>query len=80
MAEQIYPIITPLTTSIDMLWTLRDIKSTNPIEIIAPTNAAAINTQEVIFTACPIRNTMTSATTIFAPEEIPNTNGPAIGL
>ena len=47
IAEQIYPIITPLTISMDILSITLDIRITNPIQIIAPTNAARIITQEL---------------------------------
>ena len=79
-AEQIYPIMTPLTTSIDICRSFFEIRSTNPMEIIAPANAARISANELIFNAFPRKNTMTSATTSFAPEEMPSTNGPASGL
>ena len=79
-AEQIYPIITPLTTSIDIRLIRLDIKRTKPMESIAPTNAARIIPAEFTVLPLPRKNTMTRATTIFAPEEIPSTKGPAIGL
>ena len=50
------------------------------MEIIAPVNAAKIINTEVILIPLPNKNTITSATTIFAPEEIPSTKGPAMGL
>ena len=55
-------------------------RSTNPMDNIAPKNAARINSPELTRTVFPSKNTITSATTIFAPEEIPKTKGPAMGL
>ena len=79
-AEQIYPIITPLTTSMDIHLIRLDINRTKPMESIAPANAAAIIPAEFTILPLPRKKTMTSATTIFAPEEIPSTKGPAMGL
>ena len=53
---------------------------TNPIQIIAPTNAAIIMSQELNFRAFPRDATMTKDTISFAPEEIPKVKGPAMGL
>ena len=50
------------------------------MESIAPANAAVIIPAEFTILPLPRKKTMTSATTIFAPEEIPSTKGPAIGL
>ena len=41
-AEQIYPIMTPLMTSMDILWTFFATSRTNPIEIMEPIKAAMI--------------------------------------
>ena len=79
-AEHMWPIMTPLTTSIDMLLTFLEMISTKPIESIAPKNAAAIMASELTRMAFPSKNTITSATTILAPDDMPSTKGPAIGL
>ena len=50
------------------------------MESIAPANAAVIIPAEFTILPLPREKTMTSATTIFAPEEIPSTKGPAMGL
>ena len=50
------------------------------MEIIDPAKAEMIIRTDVILTWLPRRTTITSATTSFAPEEIPSTKGPAIGL
>ena len=72
--------MTPLTTSIDMLLTFLEMISTKPIESIAPKNAAAIMASELTRMAFPSKNTITSATIILAPDDMPSTKGPAIGL
>ena len=51
-----------------------------PIEISAPMNAATINPAEPRkkpYSSDPI---ITKATMSFAPDEMPNTKGPAMGL
>ena len=57
-----------------------EISSTKPMDSIAPTNAAAINTAEDVVR--PWRRSSSNAmhTVSFAPEEIPSTKGPAMGL
>ena len=50
------------------------------MDSIAPKNAARISSPELTRIVFPSKNTITSATTIFAPEEIPKTKGPAMGL
>ena len=42
IAEQIYPIMTPLMTNMDILWTFFATRRTNPMEIIDPMKAAII--------------------------------------
>ena len=64
----------------DILSTFLAIRSTNPMDSIAPRNAARISSPELTRIVFPSKNTITSATTIFAPEEIPSTKGPAMGL
>ena len=56
------------------------IKRTNPIQTIAPTNAAAIRVMLLALRDLDKRNTIASATHIFAPDEMPSTKGPAMGL
>lgn len=50
------------------------------MDIIDPINAARIIVVDVTLIFFPIKKTITRATTILAPEEIPRTKGPAIGL
>ena len=54
--------------------------STNPMDSIAPTNAAAIKKPELTDSYAPNTVIITMATVSFAPEEIPSTYGPAMGL
>ena len=72
--------MTPQTTSIDIWCTRLAASSTKPVTSIAPANAVTISTAELMPAVFPSRNTMTSDTVSLAPEEIPSTNGPAIGL
>ena len=80
IAEQIYPIMTPHTTSRAMLRTLSEMRSTNPMERIAPANAAATIPPLLTVRPDPRKKIMVRATVSFAPDEMPSTNGPAIGL
>src|SRR5699024_2555414 len=48
MAEQMYPIITPDTTSRDICRTRREISSTKAMDSMDPTKAAAIMPQELM--------------------------------
>lgn len=57
-----------------------DIRSINPVEISDPINAARISVYEENLPIYFKYTIIVSATTIFAPEEIPRTKGPAIGL
>ena len=79
-AEQMYPIITPQIIRIDMLLTLWEIIRIKLIERIEPRNAARIITAELMETPFARANIITRATTILAPDEIPRTKGPAMGL
>ena len=72
-AEQMYPIITPQITSIDIFLTRPAIKRTNPIDIMAPAKAASIMNAELTAIPFPRRTIIRSDTTSFAPEEIPMT-------
>lgn len=70
----------PHTTSIDILFILRDMISMNPREMRDPTKDEIIMTAEVAglrFSAAAI---ITIAVVSFAPEETPSTKGPEIGL
>ena len=57
-----------------------DTARTKPIETIAPRNAAAIKAADEA--VCPRDKSMIIVTAIvsFAPEEMPRTKGPAMGL
>ena len=57
-----------------------DMRSTKPMEIMAPTKAAPIIIRELTRRDHPKEHTITRATTSLAPEEIPNVKGPAMGL
>ena len=48
IAEQIYPIMTPQITSMDIFFTFFETSNTKPMEIIAPENAAKIIMAELI--------------------------------
>ena len=80
MAEQMYPIITPATTSRDICRTRREISSTKAMDSMAPTKAAAIMPQELMTRPRLKRPIITRDTATFDPEEIPRTKGPAMGL
>ena len=70
----------PPTKSDAICWIFRDISKINPVDNKDPINAASTSTPDE---KCPIcfRNIIiVNATTILAPEEIPSTNGPAIGF
>ena len=51
-----------------------------PIESIAPANAAAISTADVDTSPRLSSATMVTDTVSFAPDEMPRTKGPAMGL
>ena len=80
IAEHMYPIMIPHITRRLMLRVLDEISSTNPIAIIAPAKAETIIPKEPILRPFDSRNIRVSATVSFAPEEMPSTNGPTIGL
>ena len=54
--------------------------STKPMEPIAPRNAAAISTADDETSPRLKSRIMTIDTQSFAPEEMPSTKGPAMGL
>lgn len=72
--------MTPQTTSRLMRRTFLEIASTKPIESIAPANAAAISTADVDTSPRLSSATMVTDTVSFAPDEMPRTKGPAMGL
>lgn len=80
MAEHMYPIVTPHTTSIDILCIFLEISSMNPRESIEPIKEAVIIMNEPVLLKKLIDAINAIDTTSFAPDEIPSTNGPAIGL
>ena len=80
IAEQIYPIMIPPTRRDAICCTFFDIRRINPVEISDPINAARISVYEENLPIYFKYTIIVSATTIFAPEEIPRTKGPAIGL
>ena len=80
IAEQMYPIITPHITSIDIFFTRPDTSSINPMDNIAPTNADIISVAELTAIPCPRNTIMATDTVSFAPDDIPSTNGPAMGF
>ena len=67
-------------TSMDMLWTFFATRSTKPMEIMEPAKAARIMAPEPMDTDLLKRKIIRKATISLAPEEIPSTKGPAIGL
>jgi len=79
-AEQIYPIMIPLTTNMDICGSFFDTVRTKPMDAMAPRNAAMIMTQEFMMRPCPRNRIIKIETTSFAPEEIPRTKGPAMGF
>ena len=70
----------PQMIKIDILRTLRATSSTKAMESMAPTKAAAIITTELESRPRWRKKIMVMATTSFAPEEMPSTKGPAMGL
>ena len=64
----------------DIFFTLPEIISTNPMEIMEPAKAARIIPAEPMEIPLPSRTIITRETTSFAPDEIPSTNGPAMGF
>ena len=67
-------------TSMDILWTFFATSSTNPIEIMEPINAAIIIAADPMEIDLLRKKIISRATTSLAPDEIPSTKGPAIGL
>lgn len=63
-----------------MFFILRAKSKINPIEIIEPINAAIISVHEETCIVIFRNHIIVKATTIFAPEDIPSTNGPAMGF
>ena len=57
-----------------------EISSTKPMDTIAPTKAAAMRMAEEVVLPRLSSASMATHTVIFAPEEIPSTKGPAMGL
>ena len=80
IAEQIYPIITPQITSMDIRFTFLETRRINPMEIMDPAKAARIITAELDAIPLLKRKIITRETTSLAPDEIPSTKGPAIGF
>ena len=74
------PIITPAIISCAMFLTLPDSRSIAPIDIIEPKKADATIAAEFISIPFCIVIIIESATVSLAPDEIPSTYGPAIGL
>ena len=70
----------PATMSMAMPGMRFETSSTKLMDIMAPANAAMIMTIEPMWMPAPRKITMTMATTSFAPDEMPSTNGPAMGL
>ena len=70
----------PLTTNMDICFTFLEIRRTNPIEIKEPINAAMIIAADPMEIDLLRKKIISRATTSLAPEEIPSTKGPAIGL
>ena len=63
------------------MWlTARDTTSMKAVDIMAPANAARIRAHEEADPNRSMRMIMTTATHILAPEEMPSTKGPAMGL
>ena len=79
-AVQIFPTMIPATRSDAMLCTRLDTASMNRVAIIEPTKAAAMSVNDEMCSIVCIMKMSTNATTIFAPDEIPSTKGPAIGF
>ena len=70
----------PPTSSIAMCLSRRDISSMKPTDIIEPAKAATISAIDDTAPSRLKKKIMVMATTIFAPEEMPSTNGPAMGF
>ena len=63
------------------MWlTARDTTSMKAVDIMAPAKAAMISAHEEAEPKRSMRMIMTTATHILAPEEMPKTKGPAMGL
>ncbi len=67
-------------TSMLIRLTFCETASTKPMEPIAPTKAAAIRTADDETSPRLKSRIMTIDTQSFAPEEMPSTKGPAMGL
>ena len=72
--------MTPHTTNTDICRIRFAITRTKPMESMEPAKAAMIMVAEPIKSPFPRNRIMTSATTSWAPEEMPRTNGPAMGF
>ena len=79
-AEQMYPIMIPATRRAAMFFMRLATRRMNPMDTRDPTKAAAISEYEFMVYPRLRLNIIIKATTIFAPDEIPSTNGPAMGL
>ena len=79
-AEQIYPVIIPQITSMLMLRVLDEITSTKDMTMIAPAKAEPIIPAEPMLLPLERANKSARATVSFAPDEMPSTKGPTIGL
>ena len=80
IAEQMYPIMMPATSSTAMWRIFRASARMNPTAISEPRNAAATIVHDDTVRKRSSAQIIVSATTIFAPDEMPSSNGPAIGL
>ena len=78
--EQIYPTIIPATKSAAMFLIFLATSNIKLIDIMDPTKAAEIIVYEFMYSICCMLIIITKATTIFAPEDIPSTKGPAMGF
>ena len=70
----------PPTTSSDMLCTRREMRRIKPMAAKEPAKAAATMAAEFITIPRCSSRIMQSATVSLAPEEMPSTNGPALGF
>ena len=73
-------MITPQITRMLIRFTRRDTASTNAMAANAPAKAARISVNELVSSPRFRKTTMVSATTSFAPLEMPITKGPAMGF
>ena len=70
----------PATSSVAIWLILLETRRMNPVEIRAPMKAAAIRTYDDAYDRFDANTIIVKATTILAPDDIPSTKGPAIGL